>query len=103
MHIIEISALPNGAHRNQDGFIGDVPAGWAVIPDNIETHNFPFGEVTVSDLDGVMTVIGWAPGAMPEPEPAPDPSHTLETRVDALETIATENTAAMDALLTGEE
>lgn len=105
MRIIEIAALKNGAHRNQTVF-GEItpPDGWAVIPDNIETQSFPFGEVTVSELDGVMTVTSWTPGAMPEPEPAPEPSSTLEARVAALETDAAQaanDRAALKLLLTG--
>lgn len=106
MRIIEIAALSNGAHRNQTGNFNTVPDGWAVIPDDMVCENFPFGEITVSELDGVMTVASWTPGAMPEPEPAPDPSPTLEARVAALETDAAQaanDRAALKLLLTGEE
>ena len=44
MRIIEIAALDNGAHRNQTGTFSTIPSGWAVIPDSMETPNFPFGE-----------------------------------------------------------
>ena len=79
MRIVEIVALENGAHRNQtmdaplailDG-CSIVPDGWALIPDDMETENFPFGEVTAEETGGVMTVISWTPGTIPEPEPAP--------------------------------
>lgn len=72
MRIIEITALDNGAHRNQSGTFGTVPTGWAVIPDNMECENFPFGTVTVEVIDDVPTVITWVPGEIPEPEPEPE-------------------------------
>lgn len=77
MTIIEITALPNGAHRNQTGTFSAIPDGWAIIPDGMETPNFPFGEVEVAEeIDGVMTVTKWTPGEIPEPEPEPEPEPT---------------------------
>lgn len=73
MRIIEIAPLSNGAHRNQSGGFSVVPEGWAVIPGDMECENFPFGEVEVAEIDGVMTVTKWTPGVMPEPEPTPEP------------------------------
>lgn len=79
MIIIETAALENGAHRNQsmdaplvilDG-CSIVPDGWALIPDDMETENFPFGTLEAEEVDGVMTVTSWTPGTIPEPEPAP--------------------------------
>lgn len=80
MQMIEIAALHNGAHRNQT-FGGVLPDGWAVLPDDLETVNFPFGEVTVEEIEGVVTVTGWAPGAIPEPAPEADdtPSEADDT------------------------
>ena len=70
MKLIEITPLENGAHRNQtSSAVIPVPDGWAVIPDDMETPNFPFGEVTAEEIDGVMTVTNWTPGVLPEPEP----------------------------------
>lgn len=103
MRIVEILALENGAHRNQTG-LSVLPDGWAVIPDDMVCENFPFGELTAEEIDGVMTVTSWTPGAMPEPEPAPDPSPTLEARVAALEIDAAQaanDRAALKLLLTG--
>lgn len=66
MHrMIEIAALDNGAHRNQ-AFHGIIPDGWAVIPDALDTSNYPFGEVEVEEIDGVVTVVKWTPGNVPE-------------------------------------
>ena len=68
MRIVEITALPNGAHRNQttNGNV-HLPDGWAVIPEDMVLENFPFGEVTAEEVDGVMTVTGWVAGAIPQP------------------------------------
>lgn len=76
MRIIEIAPLENGAHRNQSGSFRNIPAGWAVIPNTLATENFPFGEVTVEEIDGIMTVTSWVAGELPEPEPTPDPEPT---------------------------
>ena len=72
MRMIEIAALPNGAHRNQT-FNGSLPIGWAVVPENLETANFPFGEVTVECINELTTVTGWIAGEMPEPAVVPEP------------------------------
>ncbi len=67
--ILKIEQLTNGAHQNQIGQIKNIPDGWAVIPKNMECKNFPFGTIEVAEVDGVMTVIKWTAGEMPEPEP----------------------------------
>lgn len=84
MKIIEITPLDNGAHRNQSGGLSVVPAGWAVIPSNIVCENFPFGEVEVAEINGVMTVTSWIPGEMPAPEPIPEPEPTTEDILNAM-------------------
>jgi hypothetical protein len=102
MRIVEIAALDNGAHRNQEchGFSIELPAGWAVIPDDMVCENFPFGEVTVADIDGVATVTKWTPGTMPAPEPEPEPEEPadgdLAERVAAVETDLADLTAAVE-------
>lgn len=59
--IVEIKALPNGAHNNQ-AYHGVLPDGWAIIPDDMELPNFPFGEVEAEavthyrDVEKVKTV-----------------------------------------------
>lgn len=84
MRIIEIAPLDNGAHRNQNGGLSVVPSGWAVIPADMVCENFPFGEVEVAEIDGVMTVTKWTAGVMPDPEPAPDPEPTTEEILNAM-------------------
>jgi hypothetical protein len=96
MRIIEIAPLDNGAHRNQNGGLSVVPEGWAVIPADMECENFPFGEVEVAQVNGVMTVTKWTPGEMPEPEPVPEPE---PTQLDRIEAQATYTAMMTDTLL----
>lgn len=84
MKIIEIKSLENGAHRNQTSNMRTVPDGWAVIPDGMEIENFPFGDVTVEEINGVMTVTSWTPGEIPEPEPEPEPEPTTDEILNVL-------------------
>ena len=84
MKIIEIATLDNGAHRNQNGGLSVVPEGWAVIPDDMVCENFPFGEVEVAEIDGVMTLTKWTAGEMPEPEPMPKAEPTAEEILNAM-------------------
>lgn len=106
MMMLEIAALENGAHRNQT-FHGILPDGWAVIPADMETANFPFGEVYAEEVNGVMTMTKWTPGELPEPEPMPDPEPTLDERVAELEDAlaATDETAIelYEAMMAQEE
>ena len=75
MRIIEIKAQENGAHRNQSGDFSTVPNGYAVVPETLDTPNFPFGEIEVEEIDGVMTVTKWTAGEIPEtPEVVPEPT-----------------------------
>lgn len=85
MRIIEIAALSNGAHRNQmTKLTRSIPEGWAVIPSDMECKNFPFGDVTVEESNGILTVTSWTPGTIPEVEPdTPEP--TTDERVTTLE------------------
>ena len=98
MLIIEIASLDNGAHRNQNGSLSRIPDGWAVVPDGMETPNFPFGEVEVSEINGVMTVTKWTAGKIPEPEPEPDPE---PTQLDRIEAQITYTAMMTDTLLEG--
>ncbi len=84
MRIIEINALENGGHRNQT-WSDDValPEGYARIPDDVETPNFPFGEVTVERIEGVLTVTKWK--ALPIPESNEPEPITTQERLAALE------------------
>lgn len=67
MQILEIKKRPNGSHLNQT-YHGDLFEGWALIPDDMELPNFPFGEVIAEEdkETGMMTVTEWIPGELPE-------------------------------------
>lgn len=97
MRLIEITALDNGAHRNQTGSFTTVPDGWAVIPDTLDTPNFPFGDVTVDDSTPPV-VQTWTPLPIPEPEPEPEPK---PTQLDRIEAQATYTAMMTDTLLEG--
>lgn len=103
MQMLEIIALENGAHRNQT-YNGVLPGGWALVREDVSTlENFPFGEVSAEEVDGVMTMTVWKPLPMPEPEPLPepDPAPTLDERVQTLEDSSAEMSEALDLLLSG--
>ena len=55
--IIEIKPLSNGAHRNQTWNDSKLPEGYAVIPDDMDTPNFPFGEIEVEGVEITDSVI----------------------------------------------
>ena len=104
MLIIEITALENGAHRNQSGDFRTIPEGWAEVPSSIEIPDtFPFVDITV---DG-QTVTSMTAGVVPEPEPEPEPEPTLDERVTSLETSKADQTSvdelneALNMILTG--
>lgn len=95
MQMIEIKALDNGAHRNQTSR-GVLPDGWAIVPDEMICKNFPFGDVKVAEIDGVMAVTKWIPGIMPDPEPEAEPE---PTQLDILEAQVTYTAMMTDTLL----
>lgn len=73
MHIIEIAALSNGAHRNQQGELRQAPEGWAVIPAEMSIpETFPFVGVESTEVEGVMIVTALTPGEVPEPKGPPE-------------------------------
>ena len=77
MKYIKIEPFENGAHDNQENGFSSVPSGWAIIPDGMETPNFPFGEVTVDETQTPPVVTGWTAGTIPEPE-TPSPAKQRE-------------------------
>ena len=90
MKIIKIEPNGNGSHNNQtingaDPATFPVPDGWAIIPDNMETPNFPFGDITVDETQTPPVVTSWTPLPIPEPEPSPEPEPTADERISALE------------------
>ena len=98
MQIIEIASLENGAHRNQDGFIGDVPAGWAVIPDGMELPNFPFGDIAVDETQTPPVVTSWTPLPVPDDPTSETDQPTVEARLTALKAEAEQAKADREAI-----
>lgn len=101
MQIIEILALDNGAHRNQNGDFRTIPEGWAVVA--CDTPNFPFGTPTVEEVNGVMTVTAWEAGEIPEPEPMPEPEPTIDERITDLEEALAQTDETAIALFEAQE
>ena len=89
MKLIKIEAYPNGGHANQTVELNFIPEGWAVIPEDMETPNFPFGEIETEVIKDVMTVTKWTSLDIPEAEPTAEPI-TLDERVSALESAVLE-------------
>ena len=72
MRLIKIEKLENGGHINQTiDKLSKIPEGYAIIPDDMETENFPYGDLTTEEINGVVTVTSWTPGEIPEPGPEP--------------------------------
>ena len=91
MTIIRIEPHDNGGHDNQTTSAQiPIPAGWAVIPESLGTsetlENYPFGEVTVEERDGVATVTSWSPLPIPVPEP-PEPGERTYTEGELLQAL----------------
>lgn len=85
MRLIKIKKYDNGAHDNITAdYLETVPEGWAVIPEHMACENFPFGEVEVENIKGVMTVTRWTPGEIPEPAQMPEPDPTADELMDIL-------------------
>ena len=81
MKLIEIQALPNGAHRNQTGNFTTIPTGWAEIPADVAIpETFPFVGLTVEGNKVVSMTAGVVPD--PEPDPEPEPTETEQLRAD---------------------
>lgn len=83
MKIIELAALKNGAHRNQEILfdLPVVPEGWAKIPEHISIPEaFPF--VDVKAENGVVTEL--KAGTVPEIETEPEQEPTAQDDTDAM-------------------
>lgn len=81
MRIVEIQALPNGAHRNQTTTSTTIPTGWAEIPADVDIpETFPFVDIQVEGNKVVSMTAGVVP--QPEPEPEPEPTETEQLRAD---------------------
>ena len=83
MHIIEIEALDNGAHRNQTGGLSTIPSGWAMIPEDMPIpSSYPFVDIEVEG----NVVVSMTEREVPVVEEPPTPKQpTLEERIAELE------------------
>ena len=83
MWIIQIAALPNGAHRNQtidENFDSQTYPGWAAIPVDMEIpESFPFVDLVVHN----KVVVEMTPREIPEPV---DDRTSAQKREDAYNT-----------------
>lgn len=85
MKIVEIIKSSGGGHRNQiTSQSVNIPEGWAVVPDDMVCTNFPFGDLIAQKINGVMTVVSWFAGKIPDPEPTPEPEPTTDEILDVL-------------------
>ena len=92
MRIIEIAALENGAHRNQEGVFVSIPEGWAVSPFSTAVPDtFPFVDIEVED--GI--VVKMTAGVMPEPEPVEE----VPSQLDIIEAQVAYTAMMTDTLL----
>lgn len=88
MKIIEIKALENGAHRNQTGSFKTIPEGFAVVPDDMELENFPFGKLNYRTIDGIKTVVNWEALPVPEVEEiTKEEKPTIDERISKIEAV----------------
>lgn len=79
MKIIEITKLENGAHRNQEtNDFHVLPEGWAMIPDFLETENFPFGDIEIDVINNISVVTKWIPGELPEAPALPEEESVID-------------------------
>lgn len=85
MRLIKIEAETSGGHAYQTiDSISTIPNGWAVVPDDMETPNLPYGDITVEDIGGVMTVTSWVARETPEPTEPTDREPSTEEILNAM-------------------
>lgn len=85
MRLIKIEPTKSGGHFAQTiDHISKIPDGWAVVPDDMETPNFPYGAVVVEEIYGIPTVTSWAPGEIPEPLPSQEGEPSTDEVLNAL-------------------
>ena len=85
MKLIKIKPFNTGAHLIAiNNVIKEIPSGWAIIPNDMETPNLPYGDITVEEIDGVPTVTSWTPGEVPEPMPEVKAEPTADELIDIL-------------------
>ena len=106
MRLIKIEAETSGGHAYQTiDHISQIPKGWAVVPDDMDTPNMPYGDITIEDIDGVMTVTSWVARENPEPtapEPtAPEPTAPEPTAQDDIDAMLVDHELRLTMLELG--
>ena len=98
MLIIEINALENGAHRNQESpFILEAPSGWIEVPKELEEEAMSYLPFIVLDIDENGALIGVSQGEVPEIEPEQEETKTIEDVIyDELAMAYTEGVNSID-------
>ena len=65
MKIVSIDKLSDGSHFYRPFYSDGVPEGYALLPDTIETINFPFGDIEIKWVEDIYIVTKWIPGINP--------------------------------------
>lgn len=73
MRIIQIQSNATGAHAYQSvDKLTKLPSGWAIIPEDMETPNLPYGDIEIEETCGIPTVTKWTPREMPVVDVVPE-------------------------------
>ena len=92
MNIIQINANENGGRPPMQSWHGEPPAGYALVPDTLDSSAFydcmgfvtlELNGSTVTSMTGNQEALDAYKASLPEPGPQPEP--TTEERVAALE------------------
>lgn len=65
MRVVSINKLPDGSHYYRPFYSDGIPEGYALLPDTIETINFPFGDIEIKWVEDIYIVTKWIPGVNP--------------------------------------
>ena len=92
IRIIKPEELWTGAHCNLEvNTLEECPPDWAVVPDTLNTPNYPYGKVTVADRgDGILEVTSWEANPIP-PEEVITQAEKRETTYNTDEIIEWDN------------
>lgn len=71
MRIIKVAANENGSHDNLTGTYSHIPEGWAEVPKELVTENFPFGTIKTAEGQNGLIVTSWNPLPLPEAKEEP--------------------------------
>ena len=74
--IIKIVSDTTGRHDYQKANVPLRPAAdWCVVPEGmLPLENFPYGDITYSEIEGQNILTSWTPRSIPEPPTPPEPT-----------------------------